>query len=586
MPRSNGCDRGGRTAELAGAVAVVAAAYAANAFFNHTGWGLRVKSVGAAYVFAFFLPFGVIVPAAYIGWIVRTRGAAARWLGVRIGWRDGAAMAASIVIGGLLAVGALASAPGAAGGVPNLHRLFALLLVASTAEVLLFLGALGNATQLAMPASRGWRSGLVTLVVSSLAFGFFHFTYPAPWNTVDRALALTLVWVPVASLFLISRSLIGAIVLNNLLAVIGFVRNRIELPGTTAVGWREAALAGAVFVMVFTLTTRAGLRRVSLILAASVVLGGTPLVAEAQPAAKLYRVGVLDVVSEAANAANLGAFRQGLRELGYVEGQNLVIDYRSADGRPERFVDLAKELVRLEVDVIVTRGASAALGARHVTGTIPIVVASSGDPVFAGLAASLTRPGGNVTGLHTMVPSDIGGQRLRLLKELMPSLSRVGVFLDAGDVYARLMMRDVEKVAPTLGIRLHSVETRRPEDFERAFEAALLDRVDALIVLEGVLTAADLPRIVGFATMSRLPALYGAREFVDAGGLIAYGVDLRDLFRRSATYVHKIFKGANPAGMPMEPPAKFEIVINVKTARTLGPTIPQPLLRRADQIVE
>ena len=327
-------------------------------------------------------------------------------------------------------------------------------------------------------------------------------------------------------------------------------------------------------------------RRVRVALAVCVLMGALPLAREAQSAGKLYRVGVLDAVGESSNAANLSAFRQGLRELGYVEGRNLVIEYRSADGRPERFVDLAKELVRLEVDVIVTRGASAALAARHVTGTIPIVVASSGDPVFAGLAASLTRPGGNVTGLHTMVPSDIGGQRLRLLKQLLPGVSRVGVFLDAGDVYARLMMRDVEKVAPTLGIRLQSVETRRPEDFERAFEAALLDRVDALLVLEGVLTAADLPRIVGFAAMSRLPAIYGSREFVDAGGLIAYGVDLRDLFRRSATYVHQIFKGANPADLPMEPPAKFELVINVKTARTLGLTIPPSLLRRADQIVE
>ena len=327
-------------------------------------------------------------------------------------------------------------------------------------------------------------------------------------------------------------------------------------------------------------------RRVRVALAVCVLMGALPLAREAQSAGKLYRVGVLDAVGESSNAANLSAFRQGLRELGYVEGRNLVIEYRSADGRPERYVDLAKELVRLEVDVIVTRGASAALAARHVTGTIPIVVASSGDPVFAGLAASLTRPGGNVTGLHTMVPSDIGGQRLRLLKQLLPGISRVGAFLDAGDVYARLMMRDIEKVAPTLGIRLQSVETRRPEDFERAFEAALLDRVDALLVLEGALTTADLPRIVGFAAMSRLPAIYGSREFVDAGGLIAYGVDLRDLFRRSATYVHQIFKGANPADLPMEPPARFELVINVKTARTLGLTIPSSLLRRADQIVE
>jgi ABC-type uncharacterized transport system substrate-binding protein len=327
-------------------------------------------------------------------------------------------------------------------------------------------------------------------------------------------------------------------------------------------------------------------RRAFAILAACLLLSTAPLAGEAQPATKLYRVGVLDVVSESANAANLDAFRQGLRKLGYVEGQHFVIEYRSADGRPARFVDLARELVRLEVDVIVTRGASAALSARHVTSTTPIVVASSGDPVFAGLAVSVARPGGNVTGLHTMIPPDVAGQRLRLLKELIPGLSRVEVFLDAGDVYARLMMRDLEKVAPAMAIRLQSVSTMRPADFERAFEAAVLERVDAVIALEGVLTTAALARIVDFAAMSRLPAIYGAREFVDAGGLISYGVDLRDLFRRSATYVDKILKGANPADLAMEAPAKFELVINLKTARTLGLTIPPSLLRRADQLVE
>ena len=354
-----------------------------------------------------------------------------------------------------------------------------------------------------------------------------------------------------------------------------------------APGVRHAPfLVAAVFVIVLNLTARAGLRRASLVIAACLFVGGAPMAGEAQPPAKLYRIGVLDVVSESANAANLAALRQGLREFGYVEGRNLVIEYRSADGRPVRFVDLARELVGLAVDVIVTRGASAALGARHVTSTIPIVVASSGDPVFAGLSASVTRPGGNVTGLHTMIPPDIAGQRLRFLTELIPGLSRVAVLLDAGDVYARLMMRDLEKVARTMGIRLQSVETLRPADFDRAFEAALLERADALIALEGVLTTAVLPRIVNFAALSRLPAIYGSREFVEAGGLIAYGVDLRDLFRRSAAYVDKILKGANPADLAMEAPAKFELLINLKTARTLGRAIPPSLLRQADELVE
>lgn len=240
---------------LAGAIAIVAVAYAANALFNHTGWGLRLRSFGNLYILAFFLPFGVIAPAAYLGWAVRTRRASARWLGARIGWRDGVATAAAMVLGGLLAVGALASATSEPGGVPHLHRLFALLLVASTAETLLFLGVLGNATQLAMPAPRGWRSGLVAFVVSSLAFGFFHFTYPAPWNTLDRALGLSLVWVPVSLLFLVSRSLLGAVVLNNLMALVGFVKHHLELPGTAAAGWVQAALACGVFVVVFSLTT-------------------------------------------------------------------------------------------------------------------------------------------------------------------------------------------------------------------------------------------------------------------------------------------------------------------------------------------
>ena len=218
-------------------------------------------------------------------------------------------------------------------------------------------------------------------------------------------------------------------------------------------------------------------------------LCGAQLAIEAPQAAKLYRIGVLDVVGAASNEANLSAFRQGLRELGYVEGQNLVIEYRSADGRAERFPDLATELVRLRVDVIVTRGTSAALGAKHVTETIPIVMASSGDPIFAGLVASLARPGGNVTGLHVIVPPQLAGTRLQLLKEVMPGLSRVGVLLDSGDVYSRLMMREIERVAHAIGVQLQSVDARRPADFERAFEAAILDRVDALITVEGVLTS-------------------------------------------------------------------------------------------------
>ena len=316
------------------------------------------------------------------------------------------------------------------------------------------------------------------------------------------------------------------------------------------------------------------------------LLAGAPLGAEAQPAAKVHRIGVLDGVEPASSQANLDAFRQGLRELGRLEGQHYVIEYRSAEGRADRLPDLAAELVRLEVDVIVTRGTAAALGARHATATIPIVMASSGDPVFAGLVASRARPGGNVTGLHLGVPPELAGTRLRLLKELIPRLSRVGVFMDSGDVYALLAMREIEKVAHAIGIQLHNVGARRPVGLDRAFEAAVLDHgVDALVVVEGPLTVADLPRIVGFAEASRLPAVYGLREFVDAGGLMAYGPDVHDLFRRAAEFVHRILAGARPADLPVQAPAKLELAINLKTARALGLTIPPGLLQRADYII-
>jgi putative ABC transport system substrate-binding protein len=266
----------------------------------------------------------------------------------------------------------------------------------------------------------------------------------------------------------------------------------------------------------------------------SALLAGAPRPGEAQPAGALHRIGVLDSAAEAANEANLDAFREGLRALGRIEGQHYVIEYRSADGRTERLPDLARELVRLQVDVIVTRGTSAALGARHVTTTIPIVMASSGDPVFAGLVTSLARPGGNVTGLHLGVRPALAGERLRL---------------------------------------------------EQAFETAVLDGVDALIVVEGPLTVADLTRFVDFAAMSRLPAMYGLREFVDAGGLMAYGPDPRDLSRRAASDVHRILDGARPADLPVEPAAQTALMINLKTAERLGLTIPPPLLRRADYLI-
>jgi putative ABC transport system substrate-binding protein len=318
----------------------------------------------------------------------------------------------------------------------------------------------------------------------------------------------------------------------------------------------------------------------------AVLILAPPLAIEAQQPGKVYRIGVLEIAGVAANAANLSAFRQGLAELGYVEGQNLVIEYRSADGRPERFSALATELVRLGVDVIVTRGTPAALTAKQATHTIPIVMASSGDPVLEGIVASLARPGGNVTGLYIVAPPELGGKRLQLLKEAVPGSSRIGILWNPGDLYAPLIVRDTEGAARAMGVQLKSLAVQRSEPFERLFETALFGQVDALIAVEDSLTFTYRDRILDFAAMSRLPAIYGLREFVDAGGLMSYGTDRRDLYRRSATYVHRILTGASPADLPVEPPIKFELAINLKTARALGLTMPSALLRRADYIVQ
>jgi putative tryptophan/tyrosine transport system substrate-binding protein len=321
-------------------------------------------------------------------------------------------------------------------------------------------------------------------------------------------------------------------------------------------------------------------------LVASSLVCAAPLPTEAQLAGKVYRVGVLESVREASNTANLSAFREGLSALGYVEGKNYLIEYRSADGRNERLSDLATELVRLDVDVIVTRGTPAALSAKHATRTIPIVMATSGDPAAEGVVATLARPGGNVTGFHMMAPSELGGRRLQLLKEAVPGASRVGLLWNPGDHYSPLIVKDTESAARGMRVQLKPLEVRRPPGLGPAFEAAMLFPVDALIALDDSQTFADRAEIVDFAAMSRLPAIYGLREFVDAGGLMSYGIDRRDLFRRSAAYVHKILTGTRPADLPIGPPVSFELAINLKTARALGLTMPASVLRRADYIVQ
>jgi putative ABC transport system substrate-binding protein len=322
----------------------------------------------------------------------------------------------------------------------------------------------------------------------------------------------------------------------------------------------------------------------------SAVTGGllaAPLAAEAQPAGKVPRVGFLAAssASDAANARWIEAFRQGLRDLGYVEGRNIVIEYRYAGEKYERLPALAAELVRLKVDVIVSHGTPGPLAAKHATSVIPIVMTSAGDPVASGLVSSLARPGGNVTGMSLMVP-ELGGKRLHLLKEIIPGISRVAVLWNATNPYNSLVVREMEATATTLGVQLQSLVVRGPDDFEGALAAAATGRAAALTAVEDPLTNTKRIQIVDFAAKSRLPAIYGIKEFVDAGGLMSYGVHFADSYRRAAAYVDKILKGAKPADLPVQQPTKFEFAINLKTAKALGLTIPPSLLQRADQVIE
>jgi len=307
--------------------------------------------------------------------------------------------------------------------------------------------------------------------------------------------------------------------------------------------------------------------------------------AEAQQAGKVYRIGVLEPTSMALNAANLDAFRKGLRELGYVEGRNMMIEYRSADGRSERFPDLAAELVRLKVDVILTRGTPAVMAAKNATGTIPVVMAASGDPVLSGVVSSLARPGGNVTGLSAVVV-EVSGKRLELIREVAPGVSRVAALFNMSNPNDALQWKETETAAPTLRVQLQLLDVRKPGDFAGAFDAAVKGRAGALFVGLDALTWANHRPIVELAAKHRLPAIYGGREFVNAGGLIAYGVSYPHLYHRAASYVDKILKGAKPADLPIEQPTKFELVINLKTAKALGLTIPQSLLGRADEVIQ
>jgi putative ABC transport system substrate-binding protein len=311
-----------------------------------------------------------------------------------------------------------------------------------------------------------------------------------------------------------------------------------------------------------------------------------PLGAEAQPVGKVWRIGYLHLTQylDARSRGIYEAFRQGLRDLGYVEGQNLTIEERNADNQLERLAHLAAELARLPVDVLVTAGENAARAAQHATRMIPIVVAASGDPVGAGLVASLARPGGNLTGLSLMSP-ELAGKRLELLKEAVPMASRVGVLFNPASTGEVPLWRETEGAARALGVQLHALEVRRADDLERAFATATSAGVGALIVWRDFLIETHRIRTLQLAAQSRLPVMSELREFVEDGGLLAYGPSLPDSFRRAATYVDKILKGATPGDLPMEQPTKFELVLNLKTAQALGLSIPPTLLFQADEVI-
>jgi putative ABC transport system substrate-binding protein len=315
-----------------------------------------------------------------------------------------------------------------------------------------------------------------------------------------------------------------------------------------------------------------------------------PVSAGAQQARKVPRIGVLLTSSPEAPVARevYGAFRQGLRELGYVEGQNIAIEERWAQGKVERFPDLVGELVRLKVDLIVVGNTRAAIAARQASNTIPIVVAVMADPVGDGLIASLARPGGNITGSTFLAP-ELVPKRLELLKEAVPGASLVAALWHPG-IYGERTMRDTVKetkgAAKTLGVQLQFVEARGPNDFDRAFSAMRRGHADAVLVFPSPIFYAELRRIVDLAAKHRLPAIYPFREAVEAGGLMAYGASIPDLFRRAATFVDKILKGRKPADLPVEQPMRFELVINMKTAKTLGLTFPPAILVRADQVIQ
>ena len=310
-----------------------------------------------------------------------------------------------------------------------------------------------------------------------------------------------------------------------------------------------------------------------------------PFAAEGQGTGKLPRIGYVFVRSASDSQSVLDAAREGLQELGYVEGRNVALEVRWAEGRYERLPALVAELVRLKVAVLVVVTIPGALAAKNATRTIPVVMLAAGDPVAAGLVASLARPGGNLTGM-SLSTKELSSKRLALLKEALPHITRVAVLTNPGNPFHAVFWSETQTAAQTLGLRLQSIEVRTTDDFDEAFTAAAQGHAEALLAFDDSLTIGGRARLVTLAARRRLPAMYGLREFPDAGGLLSYGANVLDQYRRSAAFVDKILKGAKPADLPVEQPTKFELVINLKTAKALGLTMPPSLLARADQVIE
>ncbi len=310
-----------------------------------------------------------------------------------------------------------------------------------------------------------------------------------------------------------------------------------------------------------------------------------PLLLRAQQLGKIYRIGILGTVSSSLSARNLDALRRGLRELGYIENQNYILEYRSADGDGERFPTLANELVELHVDLILTRGTPAARGAKNATETIPVVMAAIGEPLGVGVVASLARPGGNVTGLSAFV-TELAGKRVELVKELRSGSSTVALLHNMGNPVVPPQWEETKKAASALGLEAMLLDIRSRDDIPRAFEMAKARHVDTLLVGIDALIQENWLLIVDLAAKFRLAAIYASREFVDIGGLMAYGVGYPDLYFRSATFIDKIFRGAKAGDLPIEQPTKLELIINVRAAKALGFEVPASLLSRADEVIE